>query len=136
MRVAPQRVEVELGDLAGGCVAQLGTAVARVHAEERREPVEIAVALLVPYVCPLATDDDRHVRVLVGGMTREVHPQVALGEILKTGFGSRARCAAGCHLIPPPGCDWMSPLYRRSVYPYLAQGDRTSEIRFKDPIGV
>ena len=53
VRVAPQRVEVELLDLARGGLAELGAAVAGVAAEQAGEPVEVAVAVLVPDVAAL-----------------------------------------------------------------------------------
>ena len=59
VRVAPERVEVELLDLAGGGFAELGAAVAGVDAEEAGEAVEVAVAVLVVDVAALAADDDR-----------------------------------------------------------------------------
>ena len=51
--VAPERVEVELFDLAGGGLAVLGAAVAGVDAEEAGEAVEVAVAVLVVDVAAL-----------------------------------------------------------------------------------
>jgi hypothetical protein len=58
--------------------------VADVHAEEGAQPVEVAVAVLVPDVAAVTAHDDRH---LVVGAERahaaEVHPQVPLSELLQ-----------------------------------------------------
>ena len=81
--VAPVRVEAELLRLTGGGLPELGAAVADVHAVQRRQPVEVALAVLVVHVAPLAPDDHRHVTVGVDAHPREVHPQVALGQLLK-----------------------------------------------------
>ena len=59
MGVAPERVEVELLDLARGGLAELGAAVAGVDAEQAGEAVEVALAVLVVDVAALAADDDR-----------------------------------------------------------------------------
>ena len=75
---APRLVEAELRGLGRARRAQLGAAVAGVDAEERGEPVEVAVAALVPYVRTLAPHDDRHLAVVERAQAREVHPQVAL----------------------------------------------------------
>jgi hypothetical protein len=48
--------------------------VADVDAEQRREAVEVAVALLVPDMAALTADDDRDVVVGIGPQPREVHP--------------------------------------------------------------
>ena len=52
--IAPQRVEVELFDLAGGGLAELGAPMAGVDAEEGGEPVEMAVAVVIVDVAALA----------------------------------------------------------------------------------
>ena len=57
--VAPQRVEVELLDLARRRFAELGAAVAGVDAEEAGEAVEVAVAVVVVDVAAVA-------RVMIG----------------------------------------------------------------------
>src|SRR5262249_36627751 len=86
MGVAPDRDEVELTHLLGHRIAELAAAVAGVDAEERREAVEIAVAVVIPDVAPLAADDDRHLMLWAeGAHPREVHPEVALGLVLKPG---------------------------------------------------
>ena len=77
--VAPERVEVELFDLAGRGLAELGAAVAGVDAEEGGEAVEVALAVLVVDVAALAADDDRDLVVgAVGAHPREVHPEMSL----------------------------------------------------------
>ena len=82
--VAPERVEVELFDLAGGRLAVLGAAVAGVDAEEAGEAVEVAVAVLVVDVAALGAGDDRDlVAGAVGAHAREVHPEMSLRQLLK-----------------------------------------------------
>ena len=74
----------ELLRLVGARLRDVGAAVADVRAEQRAEAVEVAVAVLVPDVAALAADDDRHLgAVLVGAHAAEVHPQMALGELLR-----------------------------------------------------
>jgi hypothetical protein len=85
VRVAPQRVEVELFHLTRGGIGQLGAAVAGVDAEEAREAIEVAVAVVVVDVAAVGAGDDRHLLALIGAHASEVEPEVALGEILKTG---------------------------------------------------
>ena len=95
VRVAPDREEVELGDLPRRGLAQLRPPVAGVDAEQRREAVQVALAVLVPHVRPLAPDDDRHLAVVVGAVAREVHPQMPLGELLEARVGGRRGPRAG-----------------------------------------
>jgi len=57
-----------------GSLSELGAAVADVHAIERREPVEIALAVLVVHVTAIAADDHRNLVIVVDPHTREVHP--------------------------------------------------------------
>ena len=84
VRVAPVGVEAELLDLRGRGLADLGAAVAGVHAEERREAVEVALAVLVVDVGALAARDDRDlVAVVVRAHAREVHPEMAARLLLK-----------------------------------------------------
>ena len=83
VRVAPVRVEAELAGLARRRLAQLGPAVAGVHAEESREAVEVALAVLVEHVTALAAHDDRHLVVGVGAHPGEMHPEVALRQVLQ-----------------------------------------------------
>ena len=115
VRVAPDREEVELLDLARRGLAELRAAMAGVDAEEGGEAVEVAVAVLVPDVGALAADDDRHVGSSYAPMPREVHPQVPLGELLEIRGGGRHGCAGRCHLDLPPVVPLVSNLYRRSV---------------------
>jgi hypothetical protein len=82
VRVAPDDVEVELLDLARGGLAELGAAVTGVDAEERGEAVEIAVAVIVVDVGAVAAGDDRHLVIGERAHAREVHPQVALRQLL------------------------------------------------------
>src|SRR6202012_747331 len=83
--VAPVGVEAELLGLVGGGLAELGAAVADVDAVERREPVEVALAVLVVDVAALAARDHGPLPAFgVGAHAREVHPEVALGQLLKT----------------------------------------------------
>src|SRR5512132_485760 len=105
MGIAPHRDEVELANLGGHRVAELGPAVAGVDAEERREAVEVAVAVVVPDVAALAAHDDRDF-VLRAERTHpgEVHPEIALGQLLEGACLSlgRVRGAGGCcHPSPP-----------------------------------
>ena len=65
-------------------------------------------------------------------MPREVHPEVALGELLKIGAGRGHRCAGGCHLLPPPGCDCVSTLLSTFRITVSGPAERTTGIRFKD----
>ena len=104
--VAPVRIEAELLRLPSRGLPELGAAVADVHAVQRREPVEVALAVLVVHVAAVALHDHRHVAVLVHPHPREVHPQVALGQLLQvraarvTALGLLAQCGAcrcDCH---------------------------------------
>ena len=78
VRVAPVRVEAELLRLRRRGLAHLGAPVAGVHAEERREAVEVALVVLVVDVGALAAHDDRDlVLLVVRPHAREVHPEMA-----------------------------------------------------------
>ncbi len=108
MRVAPVGEEAELFCLIGTGLRHIGAAVADVRAEERAEAVEVALAVLVEDVAAVAADDDRDLRpVLIGAHAAEVHPQVALGELLKLGVarlgGRRHRRALPFFLSDPAG---------------------------------
>ena len=59
VRVVPVRVEAELLGLVGAGLGDVAAAVADVHAEQGGEPVEVALAVLVVDVAPVAADDDR-----------------------------------------------------------------------------
>src|SRR4051794_19521684 len=87
VRVGPRREEAELLGLVGAGLGHVGAPVADVHAEQRAQAVEIAVAVLVPDVAPVALDDDRDVRLGVGAHAAEVQPEVALGEVLERALG-------------------------------------------------
>src|SRR3954447_9994933 len=103
MCVAPDGDEVELADLGRHRVSELGPSVARVDTEERREAVEVAVAVVIPDVAALTAHDDRN---LVVGPERahpcEVHPEVTLSLLLKraclglSGSRGAGRC---CHRL-------------------------------------
>jgi len=54
-----------------------------VDAEERGQPVEITLAVLVPDVTAVAAHEHRHLAVRKGPHAREVHPEVALGQLLE-----------------------------------------------------
>ena len=104
MGIAPVREEAELLGLRGGGLAELRAAVARVHAEQRRQPVEVALAVLVEDVATLAAHDDRDlVLLVVRTHAREMHPEVATGLLLQVARGARVRLVrglgSGCHLL-------------------------------------
>ncbi len=98
--VAPDRDEVELADLRRHRLAELGAPVTRVDAEESREAVQVAVAVVVPDVATLAADDDRDLVLRAErAHLREVHPEMALCLLLERiclSFGG-LRGAACCH---------------------------------------
>jgi hypothetical protein len=108
--VAPVRGEVELADLGRHRVADLGPAVAGVYAEEAREAVEEAIAVLVPDVRALAANDDRHLVLgVVAAHAGEVEPEVTQRLFLEARSG---RCRAGrSHLGPSAGCSYSTRLY-------------------------
>jgi hypothetical protein len=83
VRVGPVGDEPELLGLVGSGLGDVAATVPDVDAEQRREAVQVALAVFVVDVAPLAADDDRYVGVLVGGQPREVHPQVAPGQLLE-----------------------------------------------------
>jgi hypothetical protein len=90
MGIAPGGEERELPRLLGGSIGQLGAAMAAVHAEQRRQPVEIAFGVLVVDIAAVAAHDDRDLTRGVAAHAREVHPQMAPGEPLQiAGFTSR-----------------------------------------------
>ena len=88
VRVAPVGVEAELAGLPRRRVGDLGAAVADVDAVQGGESVQVALAVLVIHVAPLAAHDHRHLGVRVGAHAREVHPQVALGVALQPALGA------------------------------------------------
>lgn len=78
--------EGELFGLLRGRLRDAAAAVPRVHDEQAREPVEVALAVRVPDVVALALDDDRHARPLGHDrLAREVHPEVVAGLGLQVG---------------------------------------------------
>src|SRR5207248_3202971 len=83
VRVAPDGEEIELLDLPGGRLPQLGPTVSGVHAEQRGEPVEVPVARLVPHIGALPANDDRDIARVVDAVAGEMHPRVALRERLE-----------------------------------------------------
>ena len=120
--VAPERREVELLDLAGSGLAQLGAPMAGVAAEQAGEAVQVAVPVLVVDVGPLATNDDRNVGVGVGAHPREVHPEVALCQLLEAsrrGLGGRGGGGHGS-LSSSPTSEAVSTF--RTTVPTRLQG--------------
>ena len=131
--VAPVGVEAELLGLLGRGLAELGAAVAGVYAEERGEPVEVALAVLVVDVAALAAHEDRHLVVRVGAHAREVHPEVALGQLLERAL--RRPRAAGSRTgrvvaISSPRSGWTL-----STTVSAARSTRNRPMRFK-PMAV
>ena len=95
VRVGPVRVEAQLAGLVGARLGDVLAAVADVHAEQRAEPVEVALALVVPDVAAVALDDHRDLVLLaVGAHAAEVQPQMTLGELLQA---TRSRGGARRH---------------------------------------
>ena len=90
VRVRPQREERELRHLLGSGVGELLTSMTHLDGEQARETVEVAVALVVVDVGAVAAHDDRDVpALLVGGVAREVHPEVVarrVGEAVGPGL--------------------------------------------------
>lgn len=92
MRVAPEREVRELFRLPRGGFGQFLAAVADLHREQPGEPVEVALAGVVPEVGALAAHDHREVLGLA--VPREVQPEmVGCGGALDGGdpggFGGR-----------------------------------------------
>src|SRR5947208_15975497 len=84
MGVAPVRIEAQLLGLLGGRLAKLGASVPGVDAEQGREAVEQALALLIPHVAALAAHQDRDlVMLVVGAHPREMHPEMTPCQLLK-----------------------------------------------------
>ncbi len=101
VRVGPVGVEAELLGLVGSGLDEVRATVTDVDAEQGREPVEVAVALVVVDVAALAPGDDRDVTVRVGAHPREVHPEVTATELLERArFGSH--CLFGARHAPSP----------------------------------
>ena len=112
VRVGPVGEEPELLGLVGAGLRDVGAAVADVDAEQRAEPVEVAVAVLVPDVATLAADQHRDVSaLLVRAHARVVQPQVALGQLLQVpgGRGVLGRCHTAASPVLTPACPiWHS----------------------------
>ncbi len=102
VRVGPVGVEAQLASLVGAGLGDIGAPVADVHAEQRGQAVEVAVAVLVVDVAALAAHDDGDVVVGVGAHPREVHPQVALRQLLKAALGGGGVLGGGHARDPPP----------------------------------
>ena len=106
VRVGPQREERELTRLLACGLGQLRAAVPGLHHEESGEPVEVALAVAVPDVRPLAAHDHRNLLVLVRREPGEVHPQIVVRGLLQPGvlrgrvaFGRGGLCG-GRHRVP------------------------------------
>src|SRR5262249_22508533 len=74
--VRPQGEERKLFRLPCGRLGQLSPAVADLHGEQTRQPVQVALAFAVPDPDALAADHDG--RSDAGAMSGEVAPQVAI----------------------------------------------------------
>ena len=86
VRVRPVRVERQLAHLLERRLADLlAEAVADVDGEETGERVEVALAVGVLEVAPVAAHDHGDVAVAVPAHAGEVHPEVVLGELLVRG---------------------------------------------------
>jgi hypothetical protein len=113
VRVAPVREEAELLGLRRGGLAQLRAAVTGVDAEQRGQPVQVALAVLVPDVAAVTLDDHRQLVVGVRTHAREVHPQVPSRELLQFGLLRRLR-----RRRLEPRCHWDSPSRKNPVCRY------------------
>src|SRR5439155_16830025 len=82
-----------------------------VHAEERRQAVEVALAVLVPDVGALAAHDDGQLVVLVGAHAREVHPEVLAGELLQFALRAGHRGRRGLELRRHPSLPFLGSAY-------------------------
>jgi hypothetical protein len=76
VRVAPDREVAKLLRLGARRFGEFLAAVADLHREQSREPVEVTLSRVVPHVAALAACDDRNVGVLVRAESGEVHPEV------------------------------------------------------------
>ncbi len=116
MRIGPVGEEPELLGLVGAGLRDVRASVADVDAEQRRQPVEVPVAVLVIHVAAFATNDDRHVGLRVRRHARKVQPQVALRLLLE-----RVRICSSCRL----STRHRSP-HQRCACLYNRSGHRTS----------
>ena len=87
VRVGPDREVAELLPLGRCGGGEPLPAVTGLHGEEAREAVEEAVVVLVVDVAAFATGDYRDVVVIEGRQAGEVHPQMALRDLLHLGVG-------------------------------------------------
>ena len=101
MREGPVGEKAELLGLVGTGLDEIGAAVAHVDAEQRRQTVEIAVAVLVLDVATFAAHDDRDLVILVGRHAGEVHPQMATPELLERARLRPYRFLGACHAKSP-----------------------------------
>ena len=83
MGVAPHREVAEAAALLRADVGELLATVARLHHEQPRQRVEVALAVVVVEPAALAVVDDRHGMVVVGAHAAEVQPEVAGAELLE-----------------------------------------------------
>ena len=74
------------------------------HREQPREPVELAVAVLIEDVATLAPHDERDVALRERAELAEVHPEVPLGVGLQL-VDVVLRCALVVHHVPVLGFD-------------------------------
>ena len=95
MRVVPDREVRELFRLLAGGLGELVAAMAHLHGEQARQPVEQSLAGSVPHVATLAPRDDvDRMGVVVATEPREVHPQMTAGELTQFGRSVRTGQAA------------------------------------------
>ncbi len=83
--IGPDRMEREGARLLHGGFGQLGSAVSELVDEQAGQTVEVAAPLGVPDVGTLTADDDRDLARRIGGMAREVHPEVIATGRLQSG---------------------------------------------------
>ena len=84
--VGPQGEVGQRAGLLGARLGELGAPVAQLRGEQPGQPVEVALAVLVPHVRALAAHHDRDLVGLVGPHAAEVHPQVATGLLAQVGI--------------------------------------------------
>ena len=86
----PGRIEGELLRLVGAGLPDFGAAVADVHAKQRTQAVEIALAVGIPDITALATLNHRDDVVgVIGPQPRKGHPEMppGIGLLLAVGMG-------------------------------------------------
>jgi hypothetical protein len=87
--IGPEREERELAGLLGRRLGKLRASVPDLDDEQPREPVEIALALVVPDVRAVAAHNHGHVAALIRRHPGEMHPQVlarAVRQVVVAGF--------------------------------------------------